>query len=75
MENKSKKLYRSADNKVLAGVMGGFGEYFNVDPVILRIGWLLVTIFTGLMPGIIAYVLAAIIIPSEDILRVEKTEE
>lgn len=74
-----KKLYRSEDNKILAGVIGGFGEYFNVDPVILRVFYVLLTVFTGFIPGIIAYILAAIVVPKPGkeapIVRVEKTEE
>ena len=57
-----KKLYRSRENKVLAGVIGGIGEYFDVDPVILRIAWIFIVVFTALMPGIIVYLLAIVII-------------
>jgi phage shock protein C len=56
-----KKLYRSQQNKVLAGVCGGIGEYFDIDPVIVR---LLVVVFCLMGgTGIIAYIIAAIIIP------------
>ncbi len=59
-----KRLYRSSRNKVLAGVCGGLGEYFGVDPVIVR---LLVVVFTLMGgAGLIAYIIAAIIIPSAD---------
>ena len=58
-----KKLHRSNANKILAGIIGGIGEYFDVDPVILRLGWLLIVISTGLVPGIIVYLLAIYIIP------------
>lgn len=61
----AKRLYRSRKNKVLAGICGGLGEYFNVDPVALRLAWLLVVIFTGFFPGVIAYILAIFIIPLE----------
>ena len=57
-----KRLYRSSRNKVFAGVCGGLGEYFGVDPVIVR---LLVVVFTLMGgAGLIAYIIAAIIIPS-----------
>ncbi len=62
-----KRLYRSNTNKVLAGICGGLGEYFNVDPVPLRLVWLLVVIFTGVVPGIAAYVLAIFIIPKRTV--------
>ena len=60
-----KKLYRRNKNKVLAGVIGGLGEYANVDPVIFRLFWVLITAFTGFFPGIIAYFVAIIIVPKE----------
>lgn len=60
---KSKRIYRSNKNKVIAGVFGGLGEYFNVDPVFLRLFWILITIFTGFVPGFIAYLFVIIIIP------------
>jgi len=58
-----KRLFKSDDNKVFAGVFGGLGEYFNVDPVILRVVWVVLVIFTAFVPGILAYILAVIIIP------------
>lgn len=59
----AKKLYRSEKNKVLAGVLGGLGEYLGIDPTVLRLIYLLLTVFTGFFPGIIAYILAIFIIP------------
>lgn len=58
-----KKLYRSEKNKVWLGVLGGLGEYFNIDPVILRVAFVLIFVFTGFIPGLIAYLLMAIVIP------------
>ena len=60
-----KKIYRSNNNKVVAGVFGGIGEYFNVDPVILRLVWIFVWVFTAFIPGLVAYFLAVIIIPKK----------
>ncbi len=60
-----KKVYRSDGNRVLAGVLGGLGEYFEVDPVLLRILFILLTIFTGVAPGIIAYLLMIAVIPRQ----------
>ncbi|KPJ56868.1 phage-shock protein [Parcubacteria bacterium DG_74_2] len=59
-----KKLYKSRENKIIAGVIGGLGEYFNLDPVILRLVWILIVVFTGIFPGIIAYLTAALIVPN-----------
>lgn len=58
-----KRLYRSEKNKIFAGICGGLGEFFNVDPTALRLVWLLIVVFTGVFPGVIAYILAVFIIP------------
>jgi phage shock protein C len=57
-----KKLYRSSNDKVLAGVCGGIGEYFVVDSVIIRLLWVVFTLMGG--AGLIAYIIAAIIVPA-----------
>ncbi len=59
------KLYKSDENKVFTGVVGGIGEYLNIDPVALRLAWVLLTVFTGFAPGIIAYLIAVLIIPKK----------
>ncbi|MBN2319997.1 MAG: PspC domain-containing protein [Acidobacteria bacterium] len=59
-----KKLYRSSYDKMLGGVFGGLGEYLEVDSTILRLTYVLLTAFTALLPGIIGYIIAVIIIPS-----------
>ncbi len=58
-----KKLYRSRTNKVFAGVCGGLGEYFNTDPIFVRLMWLTIVICTGIFPGVIVYILAIFIVP------------
>ena len=60
-----KKLYKSRENRVLCGVCGGIGEYFNIDPVIVRI--ILVVLWCVGFSGIIAYILAAIIMPERPV--------
>lgn len=62
-ETHQKKLYRSQANKTFLGVCGGLGEYFDVDPTVIRLAWLLLVIFSGIFPGLIAYVFAALLIP------------
>lgn len=59
-----KKLYKSQTNKILSGVLGGVGEYYNIDPTILRLAYLLVAILTALFPAVLAYIIAAVIVPS-----------
>ncbi len=56
-----KRLYRSETNKMLAGVCGGIGEYFNIDPTLVRLAWVVFSAFGG--AGVLAYIVAAIIIP------------
>lgn len=59
----AKKLYRSETNKVFAGIIGGLGEYFDVDPVLLRLIWIVIVVFTGFIPGILVYIIALFLIP------------
>lgn len=56
-----KKLYRSQDDKVLAGVCGGLAEYFEVDATLIRLVWAVTVLFAG--TGILAYILFIIIVP------------
>ena len=58
-----KRLYRSRTNRVIAGVCGGIAEYSNIDPTVIRLLWLLVSLIWG--AGIVAYIIALIIIPEE----------
>ena len=58
-----KRLYKSNRNRVLCGVCGGLGEYFNVDPVIVRVLWVLFTFAGG--AGILAYIICAIIMTKD----------
>jgi len=58
---KVKRLYRSGKEKILGGVCGGIAEYFNVDPTIIRILWVLFVF--GFGSGILAYIIAWIIVP------------
>lgn len=60
------KLYRSETNRVIAGVCGGLGEYFNIDPTILRIIIIFITLFGG--SGIILYIILWIVIPTKSTL-------
>lgn len=59
-----KRLYKSKDDKIFAGVLGGIGEYFDVDPTILRLLYILIAVMTALFPAIIGYVIAALVVPN-----------
>lgn len=59
-----KKLYRSTENKYVAGVLGGLGDYFNVDATLLRVIFLLVLI-PSMFTASLIYLVAALIIPKD----------
>jgi phage shock protein PspC (stress-responsive transcriptional regulator) len=59
----SKRLERSSD-RILAGVAGGLGKYFDVSPAVFRLGFVVLTVIGG--AGILVYIAAALVIPSED---------
>ena len=61
--NMKKKLLKSKTNKKLCGVCGGIAEYFDIDVTLVRLAWVAFTFFCG--SGILAYIIAAIIIPDE----------
>lgn len=57
-----KRLYRSSRNKIIAGVCGGIGEYSGIDPVIVRLVWVILTLVSFGF-GVLAYLIAWMIIP------------
>lgn len=59
----TEKLTRSESDRVLGGVCGGLGEYFDIDPTLIRLGFVAATLFGG--SGPIMYLIAWLIIPSE----------
>jgi len=60
----AKKLYRSRKNKVLGGVCGGLGEYFSIDPTIIRVVFVIL-LLPGGFPGLIPYLILWIVVPPE----------
>ena len=59
-----KKLYKSNADKKLCGVCGGVAQYFDIDSTIIRLAWVAFTLLGG--SGIVAYIVAAIVMPSEN---------
>jgi phage shock protein C len=57
------RLYRSRNNRMLFGVCGGIGKYYNIDPTIIRILWVLFSLI--FLIGFLAYIIAAFVIPEE----------
>ena len=62
---KVKRMYRSAKDKKIAGVLGGVAEYFETDPTIVRLLFLLFSLVTAVIGGVFLYVIAWIIMPKE----------
>ena len=60
MEN---RLYKSKENRMIDGVCGGIAEYFNIDPTLVRLGWVVFSLAGG--SGVLAYIIALIIIPEK----------
>lgn len=59
----NKRLYKSNTEKKLDGVCGGIAEYFDIDPTLVRLAWILFTALGG--SGLLAYIIAAIVIPHQ----------
>lgn len=64
MSPEKRQLYRSSSDKMFAGVCGGIGEYADIDPIIVRVLWVILSLTHGIW--LLAYILCAIIIPSEN---------
>ncbi len=60
-----KKLYKSNRDRMLAGVLGGFAEYIGVDSTLVRLIYALISLFSAGFPGLLFYIICALIIPDE----------
>lgn len=58
-----KRLYKSTTDKKLCGVCAGIAQYFDLDPTLIRLAWVIFTLLGG--SGIIAYIIAAIVMPAQ----------
>ena len=65
MSMAEKKLQRSA-NKMVAGVCGGIAEYFDVDPTLIRVVYVALTIFSAAFPGVLLYLIMALLMPQAE---------
>ena len=61
----TRRLTRSR-NKMIAGVCGGLAEYFGLDPTIVRVAYVLLSILSVAFPGILAYIILMIVMPAPD---------
>ena len=69
-----RKLYKSDTDKIFAGVIGGIGEYVDIDPTVLRLVYILLTVMTAVLPAIIGYIVAALIIPKRPSSQAKEAE-
>jgi len=60
-----KRIYRSQDDRIIAGVCSGFADYFQLDSTLIRVVWIFFTLFGG--SGILGYILASVILPDEGV--------
>lgn len=60
-----KRLYKSKTDKMVSGVCGGIASYLNIDSTIVRVVWALVSVFSAAVPGLLAYIICAVVIPDE----------
>lgn len=58
-----KRLTKSTTDRMIAGVCGGIAEYLDVDPTLVRIGYVVLSIFSAAFPGVLAYIIMALIMP------------
>ena len=63
-----KKLYRSS-NRVMAGVCGDIAEYFDIDPTLIRVAYVILSLFSAAFPGVLLYIILMILIPNYDQLN------
>jgi phage shock protein C len=68
MEN-TKRLIRSTSERQIAGVCGGLAEYFNIDPTLVRLAFVVATLMGG--PGLIVYIIMALVVPEDERKQVE----
>lgn len=61
-----KKLTKSSD-KMLAGVCGGLADFFELDPTLVRVAYVILSIFSAAFPGLLLYIILCIIMPKSDI--------
>jgi len=61
-----RKLFRSRREQKLLGVCGGFAEYWQVDPTLVRALYLVLTFLTGILPGLLLYIALALLMPAQE---------
>lgn len=68
--SESRRLTRSRKHRIIAGVCGGVAEYLELDPTVVRVVYVVASIFSALFPGVLAYIILAFLMPRpEDTAR------
>lgn len=65
MDTETKRLYRSRSDRMIAGVCAGMGKYLGIDATVIRLLFALLAIFTGVVPGLVLYLVMMFIVPDE----------
>ena len=61
----TRKLTRSITNRMIAGVCGGIAEYFDLDPTLVRVGYVVLSVISAGFPGLLVYIVLWVIVPEE----------
>ena len=70
-----KRLYRNTKEKKIAGICAGIGEIYGIDPTIVRIATVFITVATAIWPGVVAYLVGWYIIPDKDEIAPDESTE
>ena len=73
MSSEYQKLYRSRNDQIISGVCGGLGEFFGIDPTLIRVIFVLLAIFGG--SGIVIYLVMWLIVPEEPLAKVSQAPD
>lgn len=66
MSGPTRRLTRSSKHKMIAGVCGGLAEYFVLDPTLVRVAYVILSILSAAFPGILAYIILMFVMPPPD---------
>ena len=63
MASSTQPLHRSVKNRMIAGVLGGLAEYFDLDPTLVRVAYVVISIVSVAFPGILVYLVLWMVVP------------
>ncbi len=69
-----KKLYKSSTDKKISGVCAGIAEYFDIDPTLVRVLYVVLSLFTTAFPGLILYIVLALVMPENPVTDMRPDE-